>query len=284
MNESSPNRAQVEYWNEQSGPKWVEKQAELDRLLASLGTAAMDRLPLRSGARVLDIGCGCGDTTLEIARRVGRNGFVVGADVSAPMLGRARERARGLSHVRFLEADVQAHRFEPPLFDAAFSRFGVMFFADPAIAFANVRAALRPGGELSFVCWQELGKNPWCLVPIMAMAAHVQLPPPPAPGEPGPFAFGDPDRVRHILGAAGFTTVRVDAHEQPLTLGVNGSLDDAVEFSTQAGPASRLMKDLPGEVKARVLVSIREALAPFARPDGVRLDGACWLVTAQNPG
>jgi len=279
----SPNRAQVEYWNEQSGPKWVQRQTALDRLLVTLGTAAMDRLHLQSGSRVLDIGCGCGDTTLELALRVGKEGAVLGADVSAPMLARARERASGVATVRFLEADVQTHRFEPPRFDAAFSRFGVMFFADPTAAFANVREALRPGGDLSFVCWQQLAKNPWCLVPLMALAAHVQLPPPSPPGDPGPFAFDDPERVRRILEGAGFTQVRIDEHAQRLTLGVN-SVDEAAEFATEAGPTSRLLKDVPPDVKSRVFASIREALAPFAGPDGVRLDGACWIVTAQNPG
>jgi SAM-dependent methyltransferase len=279
----SPNRAQLEHWNEIAGQKWVQRQADLDRLLASLGTLVMDRLPLRDGSRVLDVGCGCGATTLELAKRVGASGSVLGVDISAPMLARARERARDVPTVRFLEADVQTHRFDGPPFDAAYSRFGVMFFADPTAAFANVRRALRAGGALSFVCWQELRKNPWCLVPLVALAEHVPLPPPPPPGEPGPFAFDDPERVRRILDGAGFTEVRIDAHQQLLTLGVN-SVDEAAEFATEAGPTARLLTNVAPDVKARVFAAIRKALTPFSGSEGVRLDGACWIVTAQNPG
>lgn len=279
--DDGPNRAQVEYWNEQSGPKWVEKQAELDRLLLSLGTAAMDRLALRPGERVLDVGCGCGDTTLELARRVGAGGFAQGIDVSAPMLERARERARGAGNVEFVLGDAQTQRFEPA-FDAIFSRFGVMFFADPTAAFANLRGALRPGGRLGFVCWQEIRKNAWCIVPLAALAKHVELPPPPPADEPGPFAFGDRARLAGVLAAAGFDDVRIESHEEPLTLGV-GSLDQAVAFVTETGPASRLVKDLSPDVKARVLESVREALAPFGGPAGYQLGGAAWMVTARIP-
>ena len=280
---NSPNQAQLEHWNEIAGPKWVQRQTELDRLLTSLGTLPMDRLPLRPGARVLDIGCGCGATTLELAGRVGPSGSVLGVDISVPMLARARERARDASNVSFLEADVQTHRLESARFDAAYSRFGVMFFADPVTAFANVRTSLAPGGQVGFICWQSLVKNPWCLVPITAVAGHVQLPPPPAPGEPGPFAFDDPERVRGILTDAGFAQIRIDPHGQPLTLGVN-SVAEAAEFASEAGPTARLLRDVPADVKTRVMASIREALTPFAGPEGVRLDGACWIVTAQNPG
>jgi SAM-dependent methyltransferase len=276
------NQAQIEYWNQQSGPKWVAQQGELDRLLASLGLAAMERLSPLAGASVIDVGCGCGDTTLALADRTGPSGAVLGVDISGPMLARARERAAGRPNVTFLQADAQTHRFEPASADALFSRFGVMFFADPAAAFANLRSALRPGGSVSFVCWQRLDRNPWCLVPLGAMAPHVQLPPPPAPGEPGPFAFGDPDRVRGILEGAGFATVRLETLEQPLRIGTGG-LDEAVTFTLDAGPAARFLKDVAADVKARVRDAVGAALAPYAGPHGVSLDGACWIVTARNP-
>lgn len=283
MATTDPNNAQIEYWNEQTGPKWVAQQAELDRLLAPLGMAAMDRLALRPGQRVLDVGCGCGDTTLALAQRVGEAGTVLGVDVSTPMLARARERARRMPNVGFVQADAQTHRFEPGSFEAIFSRFGVMFFADPTASFANLRTALRAGGELAFVCWQEIGKNPWCTVPLAAMAPLVQLPPPPPPGEPGPFSFGDAARVRGILEGAGFARARIDPLEQALNLGADGTLEQAVQFTTEAGPASRFLRDVSAEVKARVRDAVRTALAPFAGPNGVRLTGACWIVTARNP-
>jgi SAM-dependent methyltransferase len=282
MTTADPNRVQIDYWNDQTGPKWVEQQAELDRLLSALGLAAMERLSLRPGMRVLDVGCGCGDTTLALADRVGASGSVLGVDVSGPMLARARERAAGHPHVAFLQADAQTHRFEPATFDAAFSRFGVMFFADPAVAFANIRAALRPGAALAFICWQELAKNPWAMLPIGAIAPLVTLPPPPAPDEPGPFSFADPDRVRSILDGAGFTGVHADGFAPSMTLGAGGSLDDAVRFAIEAGPAARFLRDAPADVLAQARAAVRQALAPHATAGGVQLPGACWLVTARN--
>lgn len=276
------NQAQIDYWNQQSGPKWVKQQAELDGFLESIGRTAMDRLDSLSGARVIDVGCGCGATTLLLAERVGARGSVLGVDISAPMLARARERARDLANVRFLQADAQTHGFAAATADALFSRFGVMFFADPRAAFANLRRAVRPGGALAFICWQEIGKNPWCLLPLMAVGRHVQLPPPPAPGEPGPFAFADAARVSGVLEGAGWTRVQLDPFETTLGLGATGSLDDAVQFAMDVGPASRLLADVASDVKSRVRDSIRDALSPFARPDGVLLTGNCWIVTARN--
>ena len=276
------NQAQIDYWNEQSGPKWVKQQAALDGFLESIGRTAMDRLDSLSGADAVDVGCGCGATTLALAERVGARGSVLGVDISAPMLARARERARDLPNVRFLQADAQTHGFDAATADALFSRFGVMFFADPTAAFANLRRPVRPGGALAFVCWQEIGKNPWCLLPLLAVGRHVQLPPPPAPGEPGPFAFGDAVRVRGILEGAGWTRVRLDPFETTLGLGTTGSLDDAVQFAMDVGPASRAHADVTSDVKSRGRDSIGEALAPFAGPDGVRLAGNCWIVTARN--
>jgi SAM-dependent methyltransferase len=279
---TQPNLAQIEYWNEQSGPKWVTRQVELDRFLSSLGEQAMDRLEPLAGTRVLDVGCGCGATTLALAERTGPRGSVLGNDVSAPMLARARERSRGVPGVAYLEADAQTHRFDSGSVDAIFSRFGVMFFADPPAAFANLRTALRAHGALAFICWQELRKNPWCLVPLMAVAHHVELPPPPAPGEPGPFALGDPVRVRSILEGAGWTHIQIDALEQPLGLADGGGIEEAVEFALEVGPAARVVKDVAPDVKARVRDAVRDALLPFAGPGGVRLPSACWIVTARH--
>src|SRR5262249_38336345 len=149
---------------------------------------------------VLDVGCGCGDSTVDLARRVAPDGTVVGMDISAVMLERARQTAREQGvNARFEHADAQTHAFAPASFDVLFSRFGVMFFADPTAAFANLRSALRPGGKLAFVCWQSLAENPWMLVPLGAAFQIIPPPPMPAPDAPGPFAFADQSRVRSIL-------------------------------------------------------------------------------------
>src|ERR1700722_16858165 len=194
LDPDGPNAAQIAYWNETAGPSWVAMQDDLDRELRELGLAAMAALAPRAEERLIDIGCGCGATTLELARRVGPGGGVLGVDISAPMLGVARERAaaEGLAQAGFLPVD------------GAFSRFGVMFFEDPVAAFANIRAAVSPRGRLAFVCWRALAENPWMTVPMAAILPLLPAPPPAqTPGAPGPFAFADRDRLFAILRDAG---------------------------------------------------------------------------------
>jgi SAM-dependent methyltransferase len=210
---------------------------------------------------------------------------VIGVDVSAPMLARARARAADAAahNVTFVEGDAQMHRFEAASVDTCFSRFGVMFFAAPDAAFANLRRALRPAGRLAFVCWQPLADNPWMLVPLMAAAAHITLPPPPAPDAPGPFAFADADRVRGILERAGFDDVVFEDHRSTLTVGGCGPLDHAVEFLLQGvGPTSAAMRQADPAVRATVAAAVREALAPYHTPQGLRMASAAWLVTARR--
>jgi SAM-dependent methyltransferase len=283
MGDPGPNAEQERYWNETAGPKWVAHEAMLDLQLAPLGRLAMDRLALAPGERVLDVGCGCGDSTLELARRVGPAGVALGIDVSEVMLARARERAAaaGLAQARFERADAQTHAFGEAAFDALFSRFGVMFFVDPTAAFRNLRRALRPGGRLGFVCWQSVQRNPWMLVPLMAAAQHLALPPPPDPEAPGPFAFADPERVRRILAAAGFAEVALEPLEQPLTLGGGRGVDEAADFLLQMGPAGAALREADPAVLPLVRGAVRAALAPFAGEAGIRMDSASWLVSAR---
>jgi SAM-dependent methyltransferase len=281
---AGPNAEQIAYWNAQMGERWVAQQALLDAQIEPLGVAVMDRAQLAPGQRVLDVGCGCGQTTLQLAERVAPAGSVVGIDVSAVMLERARERAAGLgergAHIRFENADAQTAALAPC--DLVFSRFGVMFFADPPAAFANLRRALAPGGSLAFVCWQGLQHNEWVRVPLMAAAKHLPLPPP-APGAPGPFAFADPARVRGILAEAGFAEIEIEPHERELAI-AQGSLDEAVGFLMQLGPLGRVLREAgaaAAELQDVVAQSVREALAPFAGPSGVRMASASWIVTAR---
>jgi SAM-dependent methyltransferase len=282
MQTAGPNAQQIEYWNQQAGPRWVSHQEFLDAQIAPLGRLAMERGLLAPGERVIDVGCGCGDSTLEIARRVGAAGAVVGIDLSAVMLERARERSRAANagNASFLQADAQTHAFEPATFDLLYSRFGVMFFADPVAAFVNLRRALRASGRLAFVCWQPLARNPWMLVPLAAAAKHVELPKPPPPGAPGPFAFGDPDHVRSILGQAGYADVSIEPVESELSIG-GADLDSTVEFLLGIGPAAAALRDASREQRALVGGAIREAIAPFSTPEGVRMRGSTWIVRAR---
>jgi SAM-dependent methyltransferase len=280
---TAPNAEQIRYWNETAGPRWVAFQRAVDEQLRPLGEIAAERGGIARGDRVLDVGCGCGDTTIALARRVAPGGRVLGIDVSAAMLARARERAAGAANVEFLEADAQSHALPAAAFDVVYSRFGVMFFTDPAAAFRNLAAALRPGGRLAFVCWQALAANAWISVPLRAAAEHIVLPPRPAPDAPGPFSFADPTRVRDILAGARFRDVELEAVARPLHVGGAGaSLDEAVHFLTEGvGPTSSALREAGPAFRARVQGAVREALAPFAGPDGVRMDSAAWVVTAR---
>jgi SAM-dependent methyltransferase len=283
MNPEGPNAEQITYWNETAGPKWVALQDVLDQQIRPLGLAAMERVGIASGERVLDVGCGTGDTTVELARRVGPRGEVTGIDLSAPMLASARTRAGGIGNVTFQPADAQTTRFAAGHFDVCFSRFGVMFFVDPVAAFANMHSALRPGGRLGFVCWQALPKNPWMQVPLAAAARHITLPPPPEPGTPGPFSLADPERVRGILERAGFTDLAFDDHRATLTIGGGQGLDEVVDILlTGVGPTSAALRQAGPAVRPTVAAAVREALAPYHTPGaGVRMDGTCWLVTSR---
>ena len=229
------------------------------------------------------MGCGCGQTSLQLAERVGAAGAVTGIDLSAPMLARARERARaaGLANVRFENADAQTHAFAARSFDAAYSRFGVMFFGEPTAAFANLRGALREGGRLAFVCWRSLSENEWLRVPLLAAATQVELPAPPAENAPGPFSFARRERVEGILTGAGFRDLSIEPLDGELTVGGGATLDRAVDFMTQMGPAGRLLGEAPPDARARAAAALREAIEPFTGPKGIRMTYAAWIVTGR---
>ncbi len=284
MDATAPNAEQATFWNEQAGPIWVARQTALDRMIAPFGERAMAALAPRPGERIVDVGCGCGDTSLALGRRVTASGSVLGLDISEPMVGRARERAatEGLAHVRFVAGDAQTQALPPASADAIFSRFGVMFFVDPTAAFANLRTALQPDGRLAFVCWQELPKNPWMLTMIMALASVVPLTPPPAPDAPGPFSFGDPDRVRRILDGAGFRDVALEPLEIDVVIGGGGPLDETVDFALDLGPTAAALREGGPEIRPKVTAALREAMTPFVTERGVAIGSAVWIVTARR--
>ena len=279
MDTSGPNAKQIEYWNEQAGPKWVEETVALDAMTDPIGRAAIERAAVARGARVLDVGCGAGQTSVQLGEQTGPDGSVLGLDIAAPLLAVARERAAraGLAQVRFEQGDAQTHFLERDR-DLVFSRFGVMFFADPVAAFHNLRRALVPGGRVTFACWQEPVRNPWMRVPMTALARYVDLPPP-EPGAPGPFSLCDPERVRTILARAGFADVKLEPLERPIALGAGGGLDEALRFLAKIGPAARLLVEHP-EVRERALAAVRDALEAYVTPEGVTLGSSSWIVTA----
>jgi len=288
MASESFNAEQIAYWNERAGPRWVELQGRLDVQLEPFGEAVLEAAGVAPGESVLDVGCGCGASSLAAAARVGPAGRVLGVDVSGPMLARARESGGGAQGLSFLQADAQVHGFEPGSFDAALSRFGVMFFASPEDAFANLRRALAPRGRLAFVCWQALGRNAWMSAPLAAVARHLRAlasAPAPEPGAPGPFAFADADRVKRILGAAGFDDVCIDPLEGALSLGGAATAEEAARFVVEVGPAGTALREAGADaaLRARVVAEAARALEPFVGKHGVRVPYAAWLATACAP-
>ena len=276
------NADQIAYWNTTAGATWTAMQEALDGQIQPLGVAAMAALNLKPGERVIDIGCGCGQTTLALAGQVGAHGSVTGVDVSSPMLAVARKRieAEALAQASVTQADAQTHPFAPAAADAVFSRFGVMFFEDPTAAFANIRKGLKPGGRLAFVCWRPFAENPWMAVPLAAAQPLFAEPAPPAdPLAPGPFAFADPERVRGILAGAGFTDIALTPQDKAIGA---PDLDQAVETALKVGPLGARLREAP-HLAGAVVAAVREALAAHATPEGVRLASATWIVTARRP-
>lgn len=275
------NAKQIADWNGVVGEHWAAQQEKNDRLIKAFGEAALAAAGARAGERVLDVGCGCGDTSLTLADEVGLTGSVVGVDVSAPMLEVARGRARGRENLTFIEADASRAELPGP-FDLLYSRFGVMFFDDPEGAFRHMRGAMKDGGRLAFACWQSPRDNPWAMIPLAAAreAAALDLPPP-DPHAPGPFAFADAGRVAGILERAGFAAVQAETFEAPMFLG--SSVRSAAEGCTKMGPASRWAREAGPDKLPAITEAIEKALAPLASADGsVALPGRIWVVTART--
>jgi SAM-dependent methyltransferase len=275
------NTEQAEFWASMA-PTWVEMDDQLERTAGTPGRMAMDCLDLRPGQRVVDLGCGTGPTTVELSSRVGPDGSIVGLDIAEGMLDRARGRAAasGVTNVTFVHADVEAHDLGSGEFDAAFSRFGVMFYSDPIAAFRSIRKGLKPEGRLSFVCWQDVFANEWMLVPGMAVMSVTGTPPPvPEPGAPGPFSLCDADRVRSILDVAGFKRVDVSSHNDVLTASV-GELPDYAALSLRVGAAREALEDADEATRQKAYGSVVDALHEKVLDGVLRLTRGYLVVTA----
>ena len=278
------NADQIEYWNGEAGDKWVRNRETQDRMLAPLGALSLAAADVGPGERVIDVGCGCGDSSLALARQVAPQGQVTGIDISEQMLAQARQRAaeEPTLPLSFISADAANHTFPKGETDVVHSRFGVMFFNNPHLAFANLAGALRPGGRLTFICWRPLVENQWVREPLAVAARLAELPPIPPPGTPGPFAFGDRDYLASILQAGAFTEVAIAPHDMPVVLG--GSLEEGLNKIVDSSPVARALAGAEEVVRARVVAAIGEAMRDYMTPDGLMMGTATWLVTARKPG
>lgn len=280
---TTANLDQSDAWNGDSGRRWVASADERDRILAPVADALFAIADLTAGRRVLDVGCGCGATTLRAAALVGHTGSTVGIDLSGPMLDLARQRAQAAAsgNSKFVHGDAQTHAFSADSIDVVIGRFGTMFFSDPVAAFANIRGALRPGGRLVLATWQPLVANEWLMVPGAALLNHTAMPDQPSEG-PGMFAQSDPDTVVAVLRAAGFTDIALEAVDVTFTLGQ--TLDAAVDYLADSGPGRVLLEAIPeGSARDAALADIRAALVDHHYQSGVQLRGGIWLITARQP-
>jgi ubiquinone/menaquinone biosynthesis C-methylase UbiE len=281
------NNQYIDFWNAVLVPKFNRWRHILAGGLHLHSAKVFPALPLQSGDRVLDVGCGWGDTAIELARRVGPAGSVVGLDCCGGFLdtGRADAKDAGLTNLTFLEADVQAYPFKP-VHDFCFSRFGTQFFENPVAGLGNMRLALRPGGSMTMIVWRARADNPW-----LTLSKEVVLRYLPAVKDdaatcgPGPFSMTDPEAVTRQLEIAGYADARFERIDAEVLVGRD--LDEAVAFQLAIGPAGEVYREAGQEAERlhdRLVAALRDELGKFVRPEGVMMNSSSWMVTAQNPG
>ncbi len=283
---SEGNEGQAAFWSELGGEAWVAYQDQMDRQLGVVGAAALSSLNVQIGESVLDVGCGCGATTLELSASVGATGRVVGLDLSIPMTQLAAQRLAqsGVHHGSVKVGDAQIVSVDEVggSVDAIFSRFGVMFFADPFAAFANLRSLTKSSGRLGFVCWQGAGKNRLFGDLGRELAILFPSPSPPDPHAPGPMAFADPDRIRSILTESGWSRIEIVGHVAPMQLFGTTDFDVALEGSLRIGGASRVLQGADETMQRNVREAAKRVLESQWTNEGAVVDSATWIVTAHN--
>ena len=282
------NTLQKEMWNGRAGESWVRHNSLLEQLLAEPGRECMNLLPRTPAMQILDVGCGCGNQTLELAARLDASSTVIGVDISEPMLGLARElkaaNDNALSaEVQFALGDASEPLFDEASFDAIYSRFGVMFFEEPVAAFSALRNSLKPGGKLGFVCWREPKLNPFFNAPMKAALTVLPAPAPSAPGAPGPFGLADDNVIQTTLRLAGFKDVSVAPLNLTLSVGAETPFDAVFEELIQIGPAAALIAQSNPSLKEKAREAVYNRLSDFyASGQGVSFDANFWLVTARK--
>jgi SAM-dependent methyltransferase len=276
---ATTNAEQLRAWDGDEGAYWAEHADRFDRAVTPHHHHLLAAAAITGAERVLDIGCGTGLTTRDAARAA-TDGTAVGVDLSSRMLEHARRRAaaEGLSNASFLHADAQIHPFETASFDLAISQTGASFFGDLDAAFTNIARAVRPGGRLALLTWRTLPENEWIREISGALAAGRDLPTPP-PQAPGPFALGDPDRVRTVLGGAGFTDIELGAVDVPMWFGTDAA--DAHQFLL--GLLGWMLEGADETTRVDALEGLRATLQDHTTTDGVTFGSAAWVITATRP-
>lgn len=272
------NADQLRAWDGEDGAFWTAHADAFDRSVAGHYARFLDAAAIGVADRVLDIGCGTGQTTRDAARAA-PGGFALGVDLSSAMLDLARRRAdaEGLANARFEHGDAQVFPFAPGEFDLAISRTGAMFFDDPLAAFTNIARAIRPGGRLVLLTWQPVSRNPWFREFFTALAAGRNLPAPP-PDAPTPFSLSDPDRVEHLLAGAGFAGIDLVGSQAGMWFGA--SVGDAVDL--MLGVLGWMLNGLDDHARHNAIADLRATMQEHETPDGVIYDSAAWIIRASR--
>jgi ubiquinone/menaquinone biosynthesis C-methylase UbiE len=274
------NQAQYDAWNGDSGERWVADVGRRDAVLAPVADTLLTAARIQRGESILDVGCGCGATTIVAAGQARPDGKATGVDLSEPMLTVARQRAAegGLTTVSFVQGDAQTDDLGDA-HDVVISRFGTMFFDDPVAAFTNIGRAVRPGGRLFIATWRPLSLNDWLTVPGTALLRYGTLPDS-QPGAPGMFAQADPDLLRSTLTRAGWTAV--DTRAVAVTLRLGDDPADATDYLAESGVGRAVLDTVPAADKPAALAAVAKALVPHTTTDGVHLDAAIWITTGTS--
>lgn len=270
---------QARAWNGGTAQAWIVMQQILDRTFEPFADLLVEAVTTGGGSRVLDVGCGTGATTLAVARNLTEGGHCVGIDISDPMIGVARGRARSSElPVRFIVDDAETHQFDAGSFDTVVSRFGVMFFGDPIAAFANLRRAARTDAQLQFFAWRSPDENPFMTTAERAGAPLLPTLALRRPGLQGPFAFADADRLASVLESAGWTDIDIT----PIDVGCALAEEELVPYLTHMGPVGQILHGSDEQTRSRVVAAIRPAYEQFVHDGEVRYTAACWSVSARN--
>jgi ubiquinone/menaquinone biosynthesis C-methylase UbiE len=277
---STQNAEQIAYWNSAVADRWARRQAEIDAMMEPFTHALLGAANLGPDGpwRILDVGCGAGETTL-LAAEIGHD--VTGLDVSTSLLELAKTRAKkaGLTSANFFLGDASQMFIDPP-FDLVMSRFGIMFFDDPVKAFTNLAKLTKTGGRIVFVCWRSPKENQWVTLPMSALNGLIQEGGPPQTDGPGPFAFADPEKVRGVLDGAGFSDIRITPFDGEMVMGVAKGVESAATYLAEIGPVARAISELSKDLRPVVLARLEGIIAPLMRDNALLLQGGVWVVEA----
>ena len=277
----------VDFWNEVLVPKFTKFRHILVGGLTHHSAKVLPGLEITEGDRAVDVGCGFGDTAIEIARRVGPGGSVLGIDCCDAFLefGRRDAESEGVTNVRFVEADVQTYPFEPE-YDFCFSRFGTQFFENPVAGLKNMRRSLKPGGIMTMIVWRTIADNPWLGLPKEVVLGFL-----PPPGEdartcgPGPFSMADQEMVTKQLEIAGYDEIGFERIDAPLMVG--NTVEDAIDFQLALGPAGEVYREAGDEATRRhdeIRAALAAELEKYETPEGIVMESSSWKIRARNPG